>query len=104
MLDVIIQDEHPYDRMKNTSNLAEAENNSRKLGRVIRAQRKALGLSQLELSRFAGCGLAFLYELETGKSTVRMDKLLAVLQVLGLELRVEPGKAGILIDEKLNAD
>ncbi len=77
---------------------------ARKLGNVIRSQRKALGLTQQELSRFAGCGVAFLYELETGKSTVRMDKLLAVLQVLGLELRVEPGKAGISIDERLHAD
>ena len=67
------------------------------LGRAIRTRRKELGLTQLALARFAGCGLAFLYELESGKATVRFDKLLAVLQVLGLTLRLEPGREPLTI-------
>jgi HTH-type transcriptional regulator / antitoxin HipB len=62
------------------------------LGRAIRARRKKLGLTQAALARYAGCGLAFLYELESGKPTVRLDKLLSVLQVLGMTLRLEPGR------------
>lgn len=36
-----------------------------------------------------------MYELEHGKPTVRLDKVLAVLAVLGLELHVREGKARI---------
>lgn len=62
------------------------------LGRAIRLRRKKLGLTQAALARYAGCGLAFLYELESGKPTVRLDKVLAVLQVLGLTLTLELGR------------
>ena len=66
------------------------------LGAALRARRKALGLTQADLARFAGCGLAYLYELETGKPTLRLDKLLDVLQVLGLTLRLEHGKTPLV--------
>ena len=58
------------------------------LGRLVRGQRKLLCLTQEELALHAGVGLAFLYELETGKRTVRIDKVLAVLEALGLSLTV----------------
>jgi HTH-type transcriptional regulator/antitoxin HipB len=71
------------------------------LGRSIRARRKLLRLDQAELAVLAGVGLAFLYELEHGKRTVRIDKLLAVLEVLGLELSLREGKQGLSIDPQL---
>ncbi len=74
-----------------------------RLGRAIRARRRELGLTQVALARFAGCGLAFLYELESGKGTVRLDKLLAVLHVLGLTLRLEPGREPLSIDPSAGA-
>jgi y4mF family transcriptional regulator len=70
------------------------------LGQALRARRKSLGLTQAELARFAGCGLAYLYELETGKPTMRLDKLLDVLSALGLRLRLERGKGALLTDER----
>ncbi len=71
------------------------------LGRAVRGQRKALGLTQKQLGQLAGCGWAFLYLLESGKPTVRLDKVLDVLIVLGLQLRLETGKAGVVVDERL---
>jgi len=41
-----------------------------------------------------------LYELETGKPTVRLDKVLAVLSVLGLELSLVEGKRGLGVDRR----
>ncbi len=70
------------------------------LGLALRRRRKALGLTQEELGRLAGCGLAFLYELESGKPTVRLDKLLAVLGVLGFELSLVEGKRRLGVDER----
>lgn len=81
----------------NTTTLAPAA----RLGAVVRERRRALRLRQAELASLAGVGLAFLYELEHGKATVRIDKLLAVLGVLGLELHVRAGKDGLSFAEEL---
>lgn len=67
------------------------------LGRAIRARRKALRLTQIELSRLAGCGPDFVYDVEAGKTSLRLDKLLDVLGVLGLELVVDHGKNGLRV-------
>jgi y4mF family transcriptional regulator len=65
------------------------------LASAVRSRRKTLGVTQIELARLAGCGPVFVYGLETGKKTLRLDKLLAVLEVLGLELVIAEGKGGI---------
>ena len=49
------------------------------LARVVRRRRKALGITQIALSELAGCGPAFIYDVERGKATLRLDKLLDVL-------------------------
>ncbi|MBX5481408.1 MAG: hypothetical protein IRZ16_06115 [Myxococcaceae bacterium] len=51
-----------------------------------------------QLALLSGCGTAFLYDLENGKRSVRLDKLVDVLQVLGLELQLRPGKAGLTVE------
>ena len=52
----------------------------------IKTMRKAAGLTQAEESKRAGVGLRFVRELEQGKSTVRLDKVKQVLDLLGYEL------------------
>lgn len=71
----------------------------RALGAAVRDQRKALRLTQAELADLAGVGVAFLYDLERGKSTVRLNKVLAVLDILGLELRVAVGRRGVVRED-----
>jgi HTH-type transcriptional regulator/antitoxin HipB len=68
-----------------------------RLGAAIRTRRRELALTQQQLAELAGCGLAFLYDLERGKRSVRLDKVLEVLEVLGLELHVEEGRGGLEI-------
>ncbi len=58
------------------------------LGTAIRARRKGDGLTLAEAAGLTGVGVRFLSELENGKPTVRLDKLLRVTQALGLELRL----------------
>ncbi len=55
----------------------------------VRDRRKTLGLKQQELADLAGCSARFVHTVEAGKETVRLDKLRDLLDVLGLELRVE---------------
>lgn len=78
------------------------QNPLRILGRVIRQERLALGLTQSQLGQVSGSGLNFVSQLERGKTTVRFDKVLAVLESLGLELRVTRGKHGVSADEELD--
>jgi len=66
---------------RNTSGLAEA----------VRDRRVALNLRQTDLAELAGCSTRFVHTLEQGKETVRLDKLLDVLEVLGLGLQVVRG-------------
>lgn len=73
---------------------------TQRLGAAVRARRRALRLKQAELASLAGVGLAFLYELEHGKSTLRIDKVLAVLTVLGLELHVRAGKQQLSVESE----
>lgn len=68
------------------------ENASAQLGSSLRARRKALGLTQNQVCDLAGVGPNFLHQLENGKPTVRLDKLLAVLEVLGLGLQLGEGR------------
>ena len=60
------------------------------IGDVIRTARKAAGLRQYELAGAAGVGLRFLVELERGKPTAQLGKMLQVLQALGCTLDVVP--------------
>lgn len=63
------------------------------IGRLIRAERKAQGLRQDELAAASGVGLRFVVELERGKETVQLGKVLAVLAALGCDLTIaRPGE------------
>ena len=63
------------------------------IGAVVRQARLTQGLRQDQLAAAAGVGLRFLVELERGKPTVRLDKVLAVLSALGCRLDVTPAPA-----------
>jgi HTH-type transcriptional regulator/antitoxin HipB len=58
------------------------------IGALVRDARVAQGLRQDQLAAAAGVGLRFLVELERGKPTVRLSKVLAVLDALGCRLDV----------------
>ena len=68
-----------------------------RVGSAVRARRRLLGLTQHELASLCGCGPAFLYQLENGKPTLRLDKLVDVLHVLGLQLALEAGQEKVVI-------
>lgn len=65
------------------------------LADAVRERRTTLGLRQTDLGELAGCSTRFIHTVEQGKETVRLDKLLDVLEVLGLGLRVVPGHGEI---------
>ena len=56
------------------------------IGKLVRAERKRQNVTQLQLAGLAGTGIRFVSDLENGKGTVQLQKLLAVLAALGLGL------------------
>ncbi len=60
------------------------------IGHIIRAARKAQGATQTEFAALCGVGVRFLSELENGKPTAELGKVLLVIQNLGLELSLQP--------------
>lgn len=63
------------------------------LNAFVRTKRKALGMTQVEMSEKSGVGLRFVRELERGKKTLRMDKVNQVLDLFGYELGPRTKKA-----------
>lgn len=64
------------------------------LGRVLRERRRRDGLTQAEAAGLTNVGIRFLSELENGKPTVRLDKVLRVVAAFGLQLQLAPMKCG----------
>lgn len=60
------------------------------LGSSLRQVRHDLALDQVRAAGLSGVGVRFLSELERGKDSVSMDKVLAVVERLGLELWLAP--------------
>lgn len=57
-----------------------------KIGKLVRATRKTLGVTQQELALTSGTGLRFIIDLEKGKPTCQLGKALTVLHTLGVQV------------------
>ena len=60
--------------------------NAKDLGKLVRDLRKKQEATQADLANFAQTGQRFIVDLEGGKATVRFDKVLQVLNILGVVL------------------
>jgi y4mF family transcriptional regulator len=70
--------------------------NTKSLGELMRTQRKALGLTQLDIAGVGNTGNRFIVELEAGKPTVQFQKTLDTLNLLGLEMVIREKTSGDL--------
>lgn len=59
------------------------------IGKLIREERKKDGLRQAECASLCGVGVRFLSELENGKPTLEIDKVLRVAKLMGFEMKME---------------
>ena len=77
----IIRDSNifPFGKMKMTPEY---------IGSFVREERKRQGLRQDELAAAAHVGMRFLIELEGGKPTAQIGKVLHVLAALGVSLQL----------------
>ena len=63
---------------------------SKSIGELIKAVRKKQGFTQVEAAGYLNVGIRFLSELENGKPTVQLGKVLQVLEGLGYKTLLVP--------------
>lgn len=61
------------------------------IGRKVKQQRKRLGMNQAELAMVSGTGVRFISDLENGKETCEVGKMLQVLASLGIKIDFSGG-------------
>ena len=79
MQSVAIEPKFPLGNMDSTS-----------LGLLVRRERKAQNLKQTELAAVSGVGVRFIVDLEAGKPTLQLGKVLQVITTLGCEVQIAP--------------
>ena len=62
--------------------------NCAELGRRIRELRRAQKITQAQLAGLANTGIRFIGDLENGKETCHVGKMLRVLETLGVDMLV----------------
>jgi transcriptional regulator with XRE-family HTH domain len=67
---------------------------------VIKFHRLSAGLSRRELAEYSGVSTTFLSDLESGKLTIRLDKLIDVLKVLNITLHFDSKIINEMRDEE----
>jgi len=63
---------------------------TKSLGSFIRQKRKLQGTTQVEFASLCGVGVRFISDLENGKATIEMGKVIQVINSLGLVLTIQP--------------
>jgi HTH-type transcriptional regulator/antitoxin HipB len=62
------------------------------IGTAVRKKRKEDGLTLADAAALCGVGYRFMSDLENGKATVQVGKVLQVLTALGLDVTIEARK------------
>lgn len=64
------------------------EYTSKDVGELVKKARKSMGITQKGLALTAGTGIRFIIELEQGKETCQLGKVLKVLRTLGIKINL----------------
>jgi y4mF family transcriptional regulator len=62
--------------------------NASQLAEIVRQERKRQKVSQTRLAQLADVGVRFVRDLEDGKETVQLNKVLNVLETLGIAIEL----------------
>lgn len=73
-----------------------SNNSSDLLGQIIRQERRKRSLTQTALGDLSGTSINFISQVEAGKETAHIGKVLKVLQVLGVQLEIGYGSKGLV--------
>lgn len=63
---------------------------AKNIGELVKKTRKGMGITQKDLALTSGTGQRFIIELEQGKPTCQLEKVLTILNTLGIKLALTP--------------
>jgi len=63
---------------------------SKDIAEIVKEARKSQGLTQIKLAKLCNVGTRFIIDLENGKPTCQIDKILVVLNGLGIKVNMTP--------------
>ena len=67
------------------------------LGKAIRKQRETLGLSQQQVADLASVSVNLVRQVESGKSSAYLSKVLDIMTAVGLQFDLVPGNSRLSI-------
>ena len=65
-------------------------NSAKQLGNIVRTFRKSQNLTLDKISDLSHLSMRFLSELERGKETAELGKVIEALNIIGLEIIIQP--------------
>ena len=63
---------------------------TRQLGKALKKTRKSKGYTQSYISEFTGLSASFISNLENGKPTAEIGKVIEYASILGIDIEVNP--------------
>ena len=90
--DSCITDYYSRKGMKEDGELTNKTVTAVDIGAAVRKKRKEDGLTLADAAALCDVGYRFMSDLENGKATVQMGKVLQVLTALGLDVTIEARK------------
>jgi HTH-type transcriptional regulator / antitoxin HipB len=66
------------------------------VGQMVKRQRNDMNLRQLDVAGLANTGNRMIVDVENGKPTVQLQKVLDLLDILGLEVLIQPKTSRML--------
>ena len=79
---------------------ARAAKKSDEIGKIIKLHREKADLTQLELAELAGTGKTVIFDIEKGKSTVKLDTLLKIFRALNISMALDSPIIDALVKTK----
>ena len=61
-----------------------------KIGEVIKKVRKEQKVTQVQLAQLSNVSYRFVLDLEAGKETIQLGKVVAVMETLGMRINLDP--------------
>lgn len=77
--------------------MSKSEDIALHFGQAIREQRQTIGLSQQEVADLAGVSVNLLRQVEAGKPSAQLKKVLDIITAVGLQFILKPGNNRIVI-------
>lgn len=60
-----------------------------KIGKFVKKVRKEQKVTQVQLAQLSNVGYRFVLDLEAGKKTIQLGKVLAVMETLGMRINLD---------------